>query len=144
VLWGKRIVNRSQLSTNAQVGQSQLITTQDPYRDPFHVYAHKFSVFVPACFGREDRHRRSLENLLNSEKPAHTYMQLEYVEARFRIGFQSMIGLDSVVGRYPEGVSLDTTTLGRASVLTEPPEKQGGPSFEIGKQSRIGSTTKLD
>ncbi len=144
VLWGKRIVNRSQLDANAQVAQSQLISTQDPYRDPFHVYAHKFSVFVPASYGRSDKQKKALENLINAQKPAHTQVQIEYVEPRFRIGFQSMIGLDTVIGRYPEGVTLDTTPLGSASVLGEPPDKQGKPTLRIGKQSRIGSTTRLD
>ena len=144
VLWGKRIVNRSQLDRGAQADQTQLITTQDPYRDPFHVYAHKFSVFVPAWYGRSDRHRKGLENLLNVEKPAHTQYQLVYVAPRFRIGIQSMIGFDSVVGRYPQGVTLDETPLGWASVLGEPPHKRGGPSLQVGKQARVGTTTKLD
>jgi phage tail-like protein len=143
VLWGKRIVNRSQLGENARVGGTQVKTAQDPYRDPFHVYAHRFSVFVPASYGRNEGARRSLENLVNSEKPAHTICQVEYVEPRFRIGFQSMIGFDSVVGRYPEGVTLDQATLGRATVLGEPPHKRGGPSLEIGKDSRVGFTTAL-
>jgi phage tail-like protein len=144
VLWGKRIVDRSQLDAGAQLSHTQLITTQDPFRDPFHVYAHKFSVFVPASFGRSDQQRKALENLLNAERPAHTLAQLVFVEPRFRIGFQSMIGLDSVIGRYPEGVTLSATPLGQGSVLGEPPYKQGGPTFQIGTQSRLGTTTKLD
>jgi len=144
VLWGKRIVNRTQLNEGAQVGQTQLITTQDPFRDPFHVYAHKFTVFVPACYGRSDAHRKALENLLKAESPAHTQYQVQYVEPRFRIGFQSMIGLDSVIGRLPEGVRLNETPLGQASVLSAPPYKQGGPSFEVGVEGRIGTTTTLE
>jgi phage tail-like protein len=143
VLWGKRIVNRSQLNEGAQVGHSQLKTTQDPYRDPFHVYAHKFTVFVPVRYRCSEQLRKSLENLLKSESPAYTDYQLEYVEPRFRIGFQSMIGFDSVIGRLPQGVTLNETILGRASVLSAPPHKQGGPSFEIGREARIGTTTKL-
>ena len=143
ILWGKRIVNRAQLNDGAQVGLSQLITTQDPYRDPLHVYAHKFTVFVPASYGRSDRHRKGLGNLLRAEAPAQTLFQVKYVEPRFRIGFQSMIGLDSVIGRLPEGVRLDDTPLGRASVLGPPPPRQGGPSFEIGREGRIGTTTQL-
>jgi len=144
VLWGKRIVNRSQLNATAQVGQSLLNPVQDPYRDPFYVYAHKFSVFVPAAYGRSDKQKKALENLINAVKPAHTQVQIEYVEPRFRIGFQSMIGLDTVIGRYPEGVTLDTTPLGQASVLSEPPDKQGKPTMRVGQQSRIGGSTKLD
>lgn len=145
VLWGRRIVNRSQLNETAQTGQTQLLTTQDPFRDPFHVYAHKFSAFVPACFGKSDSLRRGLENLVNAERPAHTQHQLIFVEPRFRIGFQSMIGLDSVVGRYPsDGITLNQTSLGSASLLSTAAHKQGGPSFEVGNQSRVGTTTKLD
>lgn len=143
VLWGKRIVNRSQLNEGAQAGHTQLKTTQDPYRDPFHVYAHKFTVFVPARFRCSEQGRKALDNLLKAESPAHTQYQLEYVEPRFRIGFQSMIGFDSVIGRLPQGVTLNETPLGRASVLGAPPHKQGGPSLEIGKEARIGTTTIL-
>jgi phage tail-like protein len=143
-LWGKRIVNRSQLEHSAQLDQTQLVTTQDPYRDPFHVYAHKFSVFVPASYKRSDRHRKGLETLINSEKPVHTLFCIEYVEPRFRIGIQSMIGFDSVIGKYPQGINLHISHLGRASVLSSSPHRRGGPSFEIGKEARIGSTTRLD
>jgi phage tail-like protein len=144
VLWGKRIVNRSQLHEGAQVGRSQLLTTQDPFRDPFHVYAHKFTVFVPASYRASDASRKALENLLRNAQPAATHAHIEYVAPRFRIGFQSTIGFDSVIARYPAGVTLNETPLGRGSVLTEPPHKQGGPSLEIGKQARIGTTTALE
>jgi len=144
VLWGKRIVNRSQLKDGAQVGKTQLVSAQDVYRDPFHYYAHKFTVFIPACYRKSEAHRKSLENLLRAGRPASALAQIEYVEPRFRIGFQSVIGFDSVIGRYPAGVTLDQTPLGRASVLTTSPDKQGGPSLEIGSKSRIGATTRLE
>ena len=144
VLWGKRIVNRSQLDANAQVEHTQLITTQDPWRDPFHVYATSSPSSFPRPIGQSDQQRKALENLLRTERPAFTQYQIEYVEPRFRIGFQSMIGLDTVIGRYPEGVTLNETPLGAGSVLAAPPHKQGGPSLEIGKQARIGTTTKLE
>ena len=144
VLWGSSIVNRSQLNANARADISQLIMTQDPYRDPFHVFAHKFSVFVPARAAKTATQRRSLNRLLNEEKPVHTQFQLEFVEPRFRVGIQSVIGLNSVVGRYPEGVSLDESKLGDGTVLTEPPHRRGGPSFAVGRNARIGSTSTLE
>jgi phage tail-like protein len=116
VLWGKRIVNRSQLDDTAQTERTQLLTTQDPLRDPFHVHAYKFSVFVPAFFRASDTARKALENILRYGRPAGTTAQLEYVEPRFRIGFQSVIGFDSVVGRYQEVVTLNDMQLGRATV----------------------------
>jgi phage tail-like protein len=142
VLWGKRIINRSQLSSNAQVGVTQLLTTPDPFHDPFLAYSNKFTVFVPAQFGASDQKRRGLINLLEAERPAHTQYQIEYVTPRLRIGFQSMIGLDSVVGRYPSGVTLGQR-LGKDSILSGVP-RQGGPSVAIGRSSRIGQGSKLD
>jgi phage tail-like protein len=144
VLWGNRIVNRSQLNDGAQIGRSQLRTIQDPLRDPFHYYAHKFTVFVPACYRASEANRKSLENVLRNSRPATTLAQIEYVEPRFRIGFQSMIGFDSVVGRYPAGVTLNDMQLGRGTVLTAPPHERGAPSLAIGEQARIGTTTRLE
>ncbi len=144
MLWGRRIVNRSQLDEGARVGGSQLITTQDPLRDPFHVAAHRFSVFVPACVVRSESRRRGLQQLIEWEKPAHTQHELILVEPRFRIGFQSSIGLDAVVGRYPEGVRLGEGPLGRATVLESPPHQRGGPAMSVGVQARVGRSTKLN
>jgi len=143
VLWGERLVGRVHLDHGAQVGSSRLISTPDPYRDPFHYYAHKFTVFVPVCFGEDPGLKRALLNLLEAGSPAHTKHSLEFVRPRFRIGIQSMIGLDSVVGRYPRGITLNSTPLGTASVLDRPPNRQGGPTLEIGVTARIGATTKL-
>ena len=70
------------------------------------VYAHRFTVFVPAALVRTDRARKALDNLLRAESPAHTRWDLRYVEPRFRIGVQSMIGFDAVVGCVPQGVTL--------------------------------------
>lgn len=150
VLWGRSIVNRSQLNEGAQADCSQLIMTQDPYRDPFHVYASKFTVFVPACVGQTAQQRKSLMTLLAGESPAHTQYTVEYVKPRFRIGVQSMIGLDAVVGRYPSsGVTVGQATLDRGTVLGESPDGLGPdgrphPSMRIGSRSQIGSTTRLD
>jgi hypothetical protein len=143
VLWGESIVNRSKLDKNAQTNVTQLKTVPDPVRDPFMVYAHKFTVFIPACHGRTEGERRSFESMVRRESPAHTSFDVRYVEPRFRIGIQSMIGLDSVIGQYPQSLTVDGTRLGPGSVLGTPPDKAGGPSFEIGG-SRIGSTTLLD
>lgn len=144
MLWGRGIVNRSRLGDGAQTDVTRLIASQDPYRDPFHVYASTFTVFVPACFARDATARKGLENLLRDESPAHTRWHLELVEPRFRIGVQSMIGYDSVVGHYPEAnVTVGTSTLGRATVLGGVADDAAGPSMRVGSAARIGSTTML-
>ncbi|MEP6832327.1 MAG: phage tail protein [Gemmatimonas sp.] len=148
-LWGRRVVNRSALNANAQADRTQLVTTPDPYHDPFRVYASRFTVFVPACIGQDSRQRKGFEQLLRTESPAHARYDIEYVQPRFRIGVQSMIGLDAVVGRYPAGVTVQRTTLGRDSVLGERKDGIGSdgrvrPSLRIGSRSQVGTTTRLD
>jgi phage tail-like protein len=147
-LWGERIVNRSRVGEpaggegTAQAGVSQLVTSQDPWRDPFHVYAHTFTVFAPARLAASTGARRSLERLIRTERPGHAAYSIAYVKPRFRIGVQSMIGFDSVVGCWPEGASLDVhSRLGRATVLG--PGHDGGPAFAVGTESRVGTTTRL-
>jgi hypothetical protein len=144
VLWGKRIVNRMQLGESAQLGGVQLTDLGDPVRDPFFVFAHKFTVYVPAARARTAAQRMALERVVSLGKPAHTVHDLKLVEPRFRIGFQSSIGLDSVIGRYPRGFALDQNQLGYDTVVGQARENEGGPSLRIGDQARVGNTTMLD
>jgi phage tail-like protein len=136
MVWGRRIVNRSQLGDGAQVGGTQLKTSQDPLRDPFHAYAHKYTVFLPASAGLREQQRKVVQRLLQFATPAHTAGTVEYVEPRFRIGVQSSLGLDSVVARVPAGLVLGETPLGRATVLT-------GEASDAGAPRALGATTVL-
>jgi phage tail-like protein len=136
MVWGRRIVNRSQLGAGAQVGGTLLKTSQDPLRDPFHVYAHRYTVFLPAAAGHTEQQRKVLARLLQFATPAHTAGTVEYVEPRFRIGVQSSLGLDAVIARVPAGLVLGETPLGAASVLTGDPSDSGRPRV-------VGATTVL-
>jgi phage tail-like protein len=133
-MWGDSVVNRSQLGESARVGTTQIKGTQDPARDPFHVYAHRYTVFAPASAGRTEEHRRALAGLVRWAAPAHTDGDIRYVDPRMRIGVQSSIGLDTVVARLPHGVTLGATPLGPASVL------DGGP---LGTRPTISSRPSL-
>lgn len=142
-LWGEKVINRSALSRTAQVGVTQTITTPDPLRDPFHVDAHRFSVFLPASLAATESHRRTVERLLQIEKPAHTEVCVAYVGPRMRIGIQSMIGLDAVIARVPSPVELDgAAALGRGSIVGGSTADRAGIT-EIGKHSRVGQSTRL-
>jgi phage tail-like protein len=141
VLWGKRIVNRSQLDKGAEVGATRLDTLPDPARDPLLVHANRFSVFVPARIRHSAAERKGLENLLRAEAPAHTAYDVRYVEPRFRVGVQAMIGFDAVVARTPQGVSLGDAKLRQGSVLTGAPGR--APGFRVGARATPSITTKL-
>ena len=142
-LWGERIVGRAHLNGNVPLGQARIDTVPDPLSDPFLFYANQFTVFVPEKYEKDQGQKRALLNLLQAESPAHTKFQVKFVGPRLRIGFQSSIGLDAVVGRYPAGVRLSGTRLNRDSVLDASLQSSGGPSMVTG-DTRIGSTTRLE
>jgi phage tail-like protein len=141
VLWGKRIVARSQLGENARVGETALDTVPDPVRDPFRAFAHKFTVFVPACVRGDERLRRSLAALLSQEAPAHAAHEVAYVEPRFRVGVQAMIGYDSVIARTPHGVAPGQAQLRQGTVLDG--ARRMRPGTIVG-DARVGTTTRIN
>lgn len=148
VLWGQRIVNRSQLlggagGSGAQVGVTQLVSTPDPLRDPFDVYAHRFTVFVPAARAPTADRRLALERVIGAAAPAHTKWHVEYVEPRFRIGIQSAIGLDAVIGRRPRPFALaDPADAGSVAAPLGTGTVLGGVR-KGASRARIGSTARL-
>jgi hypothetical protein len=150
-LWGERIVNRSRLESNtdltrtgqtdgAQLGVTQLKTSQDPARDPFHVYAHRLSVFVPAACVRNPALARALAQFVEVEKPAHVEASLVLVEPRFRVGVQSMLGFDAVIGVRTAPVVLDSAVTGRATVLAGHATQEPRTTRTVGS-SRVGMNT---
>lgn len=146
-LWGERIVNRSLLGQgqndeSARLGVSQLKTSQDPLRDPFHVYAHKLSVFVPAACLRNAPLARALVQLLKADVAAHVQVNLVPVEPRFRVGVQAMLGLDAVIGYRAARPTLDEMALGKATVLGGADRDGGGRSLRVGTR-RVGMNTTL-
>ena len=137
-IWGKGIVGRLQLNEHSTVCSFKLISTKDPLMDPFHRYAHRFSVIIPSSFCDDGRKVRAIRNIVEFEKPAHTDYSICKVGPRFRVGMQSTIGVDSYVGTYPEIVLGLRSTLGSDSILRESPEEKGIPSLRVGSKSRIG------
>lgn len=150
-LWGDSIANRSRLggsgdeagaggSGGARLGVNQLRADQDPCLDPFNVYAHRLSVFVPASCLRKPSTGRALRQLVALEKPAHVDVQLIPVEPRFQVGVQAMLGLDAVVGWSAAAQRLDESALGRGTVLAGAVDAQ--PRFRVGA-ARLGEQTTL-
>jgi hypothetical protein len=143
-LWGASIVNRSQLDANAQVGVTQTRSVPDPLRDPLHVHAHRYSVFVPVSVRGDAPLARALERLLAAETPAHVEADLRWVAPRFTVGRQAMVGLDSVVARTPQGVTLAAEGLGQGTVLSAGPGRAAqGMAPRVGA-GRIGTGNVLN
>jgi phage tail-like protein len=145
-LWGKSIVNRLQLDGGAQLGSFQLIDSGDPLRDPFYRDAHQFTVFIPirqTSQPNDPTQLQTLQRIIEMAKPAHTQGYLQLVQPRFRIGIQSLLGLDTVIGRYPNATVTGEDRLGYETVLG-PSSSDKPPTMSVGKQSRIGSSTIIN
>lgn len=143
-LFGKAIVNRLQLDEHSRIGSFQLIDSGDPVGDPFHQYAHQFTVFVPAGQAASELERQTLERIVEMAKPAHTAGVLEMVGPRFRIGIQSFIGVDTIIGRYPDQVIEGRAKVGFDSVLGPSADEASAPTMRVGVRARIGSSTFID
>ena len=140
-LWGSGVMNRLQLDSGLALGDGRLIGSQEPLLDPFNIYAHKFSVFVPAALSRSELKERQIRKVIELEKPAHTQFSLCKVEARFRVGVQSRVGFDTLLGAYPRLVLNYCSTLGYDAVLNAAPEDQGPPAMRVGHSHRVGVTS---
>jgi phage tail-like protein len=142
-LWGKGIMDRLQLDEHAQIGSFQLLDTGDPVSDPFYHYAHQFTIFIPIRQQCDPTQQQTLQRIIEMAKPAHTVCYLQVVQPRFRIGIQSVIGIDSVLERYPDRTVMGEGKLGYETVLG-PSQNDEPPTMRIGERSRVGSSTVID
>lgn len=141
-LWGERILNRSRLDAGMQLGTTQIKLERDPLRDPFHAHAHTFSVFLPGGPARRPAARRRIEALIRREAPAHTRPFVHWIEPNMRLGLQSTLGFDTVLGMPPPSpLQLGASSLGRASTLK--PHVPAGTGIELKRSTRLGPTTRL-
>jgi phage tail-like protein len=142
-LWGEKILNRSRLDDGAQLGATQLKLERDPLRDPFHESAHAFSVFLPAARARRPSERRRIEALIRSEAPAHARPVMHWVEPAMRLGVQSTLGFDSVIGTAaPEALALGAARLGRAAAPGRD-DRRPDIGLKLGRGARLGPASSL-
>lgn len=124
------------VGTTAVLDQSQVITEQEFGAPLFSDVAFQFSVQVyrgqvssPQSL---DRVRRTVEQ----EKPAHAAYHLCVLEPRLRIGFQSRVGVDTIVAGPPPSLRLgETGNLGTDAALA------GRSPGAVGERSELGVST---
>jgi hypothetical protein len=109
----------------SRVGEARLVSTGDPDSDVFQTYAHRFQVFVPAASVKDAADERMLRRALNAARPAHTAYDLCLVAPRFRVGIQSSIGLDTVIGSYPRARLTDVAQDGEVAPSAPPKNRLG-------------------
>lgn len=143
VLYGWGIVKRLQLDEFSRIGEFQLIDTGDPLRDPFYVFAHGFTLALPTCAQLSAAQKLALDRIIEASKPAHTQATVRVTKPRFRLDGQTYLGLDTVLGKYPDKVTVGDAEqkLGYDTVLGASRDEAAPPSIRIGKHSRIGDMT---
>jgi phage tail-like protein len=127
------------LGTTATLDASHLIA-EDEYGQPlFTDVAHQFTVQVYRGPGFSASRLTELHELLERERPAHTTYHVCVVDPKMRIGFQSTLGVDTVVAGPPlpslagePGTTVDGFVLG------------GDPPGRLNSGSRVGQTTRLE
>jgi phage tail-like protein len=141
-LWGEGILKRTRIGGGEPLGSTMLKLERDPLRDPFHAYAHRFSVFLPAARAPNPAMRARIEATIRREAPAHAEATVVWVEPNLRLGPQSTLGFDAVLGARAPG-RFGEAKLGDASALggTTPP-RMGivlDRSSIVGRSTRMGS-----
>jgi phage tail-like protein len=145
-LWGEGILKRTRVGGGEPLGSTMIKLERDPLRDPFHAYAHRFSVFLPAARASNAAMRKRIETLVRLEAPAHTEAEIHWVKPNLTLGSQSTLGFDTVLGacaatRFGDG------KLGDASALSGPSLPGMGlvldRSSSIGRNARLGVSGRI-
>jgi hypothetical protein len=82
--------------------------------------AHHFTVVVPAPAVPDAAAQETFSRLITALKPAHTDFELRMVQPGVRIGCQSTVGVDALIGPYPSA-AVGEMRLAGSSVLAAPP-----------------------
>lgn len=85
------------LGSTAHLDHSYLITDAQFGEPVFAGVAHQFVVEVHRGEVNTEARRQLVKAIIDREKPAHTMYRLVVTDPRMRTGFQSRIGVDSVV-----------------------------------------------
>jgi phage tail-like protein len=99
-LWGAAIKNRAQIGVNTEVGAARLYRSGGPETDLIDRHSHRYDIYVPAAWA-DKMPKQTLSRLISLESPGHATCQLHKVHPMTRIGVQSRLGLDTLIGELP-------------------------------------------
>jgi phage tail-like protein len=143
VLFGADVVDRLQLDVHSEIGNFQLIDQGDPLLDPLATYAHRFALYVTLP-DAGDNERRTVEQIVELAKPAHTQAQVVFVKPGLCLGRELFVGVNMVIGEYPAGVTLNEGTLGEGLILSKPDRTTSSPAMQVGQIVRMGVNAQLE
>lgn len=108
------------LRVGGAVGESGAEPLSGDTADAFATHAHRFSVLVPAVLDASGL--EVVADILRTQRPAHTIVDVCTVAAGMRVGYGLHVGLLSVIGRTGgfETLRLGATRIGRADIVGRP------------------------
>ena len=125
------------LNESAVIGSSTVADEWELHRPGFADYAHRFIIFLYPVHLRDGITQRTIQMILDREKPAHTQYFCCVIEPTMRVGEQSMVGLDTIIAKDPDELVVGTSfTIGEDSIINR---KNAGTGFIAGKRSNIGT-----
>lgn len=124
---------------SAPVGEAGPLDVSQIGEPLFSDTAYRFAVFLPEYRASDAKLRAEARRVLDAEKPAHTDYHLCLVKPDLRVGFQALVGVDTIVGGPPSPLRLDATRLGLETNL---PAVSAG-EVRIGQNTRAAHTTVL-
>lgn len=84
--------------------------------DPNEEIAHHFTVVLPDRAVSDADALKTIQRLIDAQKPAHTHCEIRVVRSGLRIGCQSTVGVDALIGPYA-GASLGGLKLAQSGQL---------------------------
>jgi len=125
------------LNESAVIGSSTVADEWELHEPGFADYAHRFIIFLYPVHLRDGITQRTVQTILDREKPAHTQYFCCAIEPMMRVGEQSMVGLDTIIAKDPDELVVGTSfTIGEDSIINR---KNAGTGFIAGKGSNIGA-----
>jgi phage tail-like protein len=125
------------LNESAVIGSSTVADEWELHEPEFADYAHRFLIFLYPVHLMDGITQRTIQMILDREKPAHTQYFCCAIEPMMRVGEQSMVGLDTIIAKDPDELVVGMSfTIGEDSIINR---KNAGTGFIAGKGSNIGT-----
>lgn len=121
------------VGSSAVLDQSHLLYGDEYGMALFADVAHRFQVLVYAGEVACPEKRAAVDAVVEREKPAHTEAETCVIAPLFRIGWQAILGIDTVVGG-----PAAPARLGSESLVLD-----GPPAGTIGESARVGMSARL-
>jgi phage tail-like protein len=121
---------------SASLDHSYLITEAEFGAPLFEELAHRFSVVIYPNAANSPQRMAKLKSVIERDKPAHTDYHICIVQPKMRVGFQSMLGIDTVVGGPATATPLADQAAGGLVLAGLPPAM-------LGEGAQVGTTAQL-